>query len=138
MPIQGQAGLCHLRLFHAADSDRFNQDRAILQSCWSRTGIEPEVWERIPRVAVSNGLRPATSLGKLTRSLERAFEGLDNAGERIVTAEDLIPYEQVGDDTAWLKDCAWIETQSFGTFQDPETGSIDPLSFISSTCGDFL
>jgi hypothetical protein len=34
-------------------------DRAILQSCWSRTGIEPEVWGRMLRVAVSNGLRPA-------------------------------------------------------------------------------
>ena len=90
------------------------------------------------RVAVSNGLCPAASLGELIRSLERAFEGLDNAGERIITAEDLIPYEQIDGDTAWLKDCAWIETQSFGTFQDPETGSVAPLGFISSACGDLL
>jgi hypothetical protein len=79
-----------------------------------------------------------SGLGELIRSLERAFEGLDNAGERIITAADLIPYEQVDDDTAWLKDCARIELQSFGTFQDPETVYVASLCFISSACGDVL
>ena len=113
-------------------------DPAILQSCWSRTGIEPEVWGRMLRVAVSNGLRPATSLGELIRSIERAFDGLDNAEERIITADDLILYEQVGDDIAWFDECAWIETQNFGHLQNPETGSVAPLGVISSACGDFL
>ena len=89
-------------------------------------------------VALSNGLRPAASLQELIRSLELTFKGLDNAGERIITTEDPIPYEHVDDDIAWLNDCAWIETQSFGTFQDPETSFVAPLRFISSACGDSL
>ena len=84
-------------------------DRAVLQSCWSRTGIDPEVWERMLRVAVSNGLRPAASLGELIRSLVRVFDGLDNAEERILTAEDIISYEPVSEDTAWSEDCARAE-----------------------------
>jgi len=113
-------------------------DRAVLQSCWSRTGIDPEVWERMLRVAVSNGLRPAASIGELIRDLGRVFDGLDNAEERIITAEDIIPYEPVSEESELLKDCSWIETQTFVVFHDPDTGSIGPLGMITSSCGDFL
>ena len=113
-------------------------DRAVLQFCWSRTGIDPEVWERMLRVAVSNGLRPAASLGELIRSLVRVFDGLDNAEERMITAEDIISYEPVSEDTAWSQDCAWAEIQTFGVFHNLDAGSVGPLGFISSSCGDFL
>ena len=51
------------------------------------------------RVASTNGLRPAADLGSLILSLEKAFDGLDNYEERIVTAEDIIICEE----TFWIQ-----------------------------------
>ena len=75
-------------------------------------------------MASTNGLRPAADLGSLILSLEKAFDGLDNCEERIVTAEDIIIYEENDDDTEWLTDCQWIERQKLGDF--------------CSACGEFL
>ena len=113
-------------------------DHAVLRSAWARTGIEPEVWSRMLRVASRNGLRPATSPGELLLSLINSFDGLDNCSERILTADDLILYEAVDENTDWLSDSQWIEEQTFGDFLDPATGSISPLGFISSSGGDFM
>ena len=89
-------------------------------------------------MASTNGLRPAADLGSLILSLEKAFDGLDNCEERIVTAEVIIICEEIDDDTDWLNDCQRIERQKLGDFHDPITGSVAPLGFISSACGDFL
>ena len=113
-------------------------DRAVLQSSWSRTSLKPGVWGRILRVASTNGLRPAADLGSLILSLEKAFDGLDNCEERIVTAEVIIICEEIDDDTDWLNDCQRIERQKLGDLHDPITGYVAPLGFISSACGDFL
>ena len=113
-------------------------DRAVLQSSWSCTSLKPEVWRRMLRVASTNGVRPAADLGSLILSLKKAFDGLDNCEERIVTAEDIIIREEIDDDTEWLTDCQWIERQKLGDFHDPFTGSVTPLGFISSTYGNLL
>ena len=55
------------------------------------------------RVALSNGLRPAANRREPIRALERAFDGLDNAEERVINSKDIMSYEQVDDDTAGSK-----------------------------------
>ena len=90
------------------------------------------------RVESTNDLRPAADLGSLILSLEMVFDGLDSCEERIVTAEEIIIYEEINVDTKWLTDSQWIERQNLGDLLDPITRSVAPLGFISSACGDLL
>ena len=113
-------------------------DQGVLRSNWSRTGIKPEVWARMLRLAQSNGLSPSKDLQGTLRGLVDAFSVLDLSTELVITADDIEVFESVSDDTSWLPTSGWMEYQTFDDFVDHTTGSVAPLGFISSACGSFL
>ena len=102
-------------------------DQTDLRSNWSRTGIKPEVWARMLRLAQSNGLSPSKDLQGTLRGLASAFSGLDSSTELVITAEDIWVFESVPDDTSWLPTSGWMERQTFDDFVDTTTGSVAPL-----------
>ena len=113
-------------------------DPTVLSSSWSRTGIKPEVWARMLRLAQSNGFSSSKDLKGTLRGLASAFSGLDSSTELVITLEDIEVFEPVPDDTSWLPQSGWMELQTFDDFVDPTTGSVAPLGWISASCGPHL
>ena len=90
----------------------YNQE--VLRSNWSRTGIKPEVWSRMLRLAQLSGLTPYKDNQEALRALSYAFSGLDSSTEQVITSDIIEVFESVPDGTPWLGASGWMELQNFG------------------------